>query len=285
MHNAHSRLDEVRSFHAKLMAASSRSGDPRLERVFELVPREAFMPSGPWRIYLNNRYVETPSADPVFLYQNVLVALDAEKGINNGEPFLHASWIGVVAPARGDVVCHIGAGTGYYTAILSLLVLPGGRVEAFEIEEHLARSARENLAPFENVNVRAGDATKLLLPDCDLIYVNAGVVAPPLDWLRALRNGGRMIFPWRPTEKIGIAVLLTRGGGGFAVKTLTPAWFISCIGASDWTGCTKIPDHQEAWSARSAWLTAERPPDHTAVAVYEHVWFSAAPTVMHDPHL
>jgi protein-L-isoaspartate(D-aspartate) O-methyltransferase len=46
------------------------------------------------------------------------VALDAGKGINNGEPFLHASWIGAVSPKASDVISHVGAGTGYYTALL-----------------------------------------------------------------------------------------------------------------------------------------------------------------------
>jgi protein-L-isoaspartate(D-aspartate) O-methyltransferase len=148
-------LDEIRSFHARLMADASRSRDPRLERIFELVPREAFFPPGPWNIQLagSQNYLETPSADPTYLYQNTLVALDAEKGINNGTPFFHAAWIGAVAPQPGETVAHIGAGTGYYSAILSMLVRPGGRVIAFEIEEELAAAARRNLAPFENVSV------------------------------------------------------------------------------------------------------------------------------------
>lgn len=160
------------------MAAASRSSDPRLERAFELVPREAFFPPGPWKIMVNLRYFDTPSADPVYLYQNALVALDADKGINNGEPSLHAAWIGVVAPQRGEAVTHIGAGTGYYSAILSMLVLPTGSVNAFEIDGNLAKKARLNLEPFEGANVVNGDATQKRLPKSDVIYVNAGVAAP-----------------------------------------------------------------------------------------------------------
>jgi protein-L-isoaspartate(D-aspartate) O-methyltransferase len=55
-----------------------------------------------------------------------------------------------------------------------------------------------------------------------------------------------------------------------------PAWFIPCIGASDPEGCTKAPDVGEARSARSIWLTTERMPDETAVAVYRDLWFSSA---------
>lgn len=269
-------IEEARAFFARLMAAASNSADPRLERILGLVPREAFLPPGPWHIILNQHYVETPSANPVFIYQNVLVALDAEKGINNGEPYLHAAWIGVVEPKPGDRICHVGAGTGYYTAILSMLALPGGTVQAYEIDRDLARKARKNLKPFGNVKVIAGDATRLPVAEADLIYVNAGVAAPPLGWLQALAPEGRMIFPWRPTEKIGLAVLLTRRESGFDARALMPSWFIPSVGASDLRNCTKLPEPAQARSIRSAWLTSEREPDDTAVAIYAHLWFSSA---------
>ena len=41
-----SDLETVRTFFASLMAAASESTDPRLARIFELVPLEAFMCSG-----------------------------------------------------------------------------------------------------------------------------------------------------------------------------------------------------------------------------------------------
>ena len=269
-------LDEVRSFYARLMAIASRSSDPRFERIFELVPREAFLPPGPWTIMVGEKYLETPSADPTYLYQNTLVALDAAKGINNGEPFLHAAWMGAVAPQPGEIVAHIGAGTGYYTAILSMLVLAGGRVNAFEIEEKLAAAACRNLLPFENVSVQAGDAVLLPLPPSDLIYVNAGVVAPPLQWLQALRLGGRMIFPWQPSKSVGIAAFVTRTVEGFVLKPLMPSWFIPCVGASEIAPGTPLIDSDAAWQSRSIRLTTEQLPDETATAVYASIWFSSA---------
>ena len=268
-------LDEVRGFYAKLMAGASRSHDPRLERVFELVPREAFLPPGPWKIMVGDSYIDTPSSDPVYLYQNTLVALDAEKGINNGEPFLHAAWIGAVAPRSGEVVTHIGAGTGYYSAILSMLVLPGGRVHAFEIEERLAAAARDNLLPFENTSITAGDAVSLPVGPSDVIYVNAGVAAPPVAWLQALRPGGRVIFPWRPSKAVGIAVLLTARASGFDVKPLMPAWFIPCVGALATASESTPVGANAAWRSRSLHLTTQCTPDETATAVYPDVWLSS----------
>ena len=267
-------VTEVRAFYARLMAVASGSDDHRLERVFESVSREAFLGAGPWKIRLNERYVETPSANPVFLYQNSLVALDAPKGINNGEPFLHALWIGAVAPKSGETIVHIGAGTGYYTAILSMLALPNGHVHAFEIEPLLARRASDNLAPFEGVNVVQGDATELPLPGCDLIYVNAGVVSPPGSWLKALRPGGRIVFPWRPSLHLGVALMMTRVKERFTVRLLGSAWFIPCVGASDPACCVKTPTPLRARSISTAWLIEDRAPDDTAVAVCRDVWFS-----------
>ncbi len=270
-------LTEAREHYARSMAAASKSDDPRLERVFELVPREVFLPPGPWKLMISNEYVETPSADPVHLYQNALVALDASKGINNGEPFLHAAWLGAVAPQRGDVVCHIGAGSGYYTAILSVLALPGGRVAAFEIDPDLAEKARKNLRAFECVTVTQGDATKLPLPASDVIYVNAGVLAPPSAWLAALRPQGRLIFPWRPSDNVGLTLLVTRTDRGFEAKPLMNSWFIACVGGATTADLfVPPPDVHAAWSVRSAWLTSERLPDETAVVAYQHVWFSSA---------
>ena len=272
-------LAEIRGFYARQMAMSSKSSDPRLERIFGLVPREAFMPRPPWkiRVLFAEQYVETPSDDPIYLYQNTLVALDADRHINNGEPFLHARWIGAVAPQPGESVTHIGAGTGYYSAILSLLALPGGTLTAFEIDEELAGMARRNLAPFENVTVMGGNAVLLPLPPSDLIYVNASVVAPPAQWLAALRPGGRMIFPWHPSPAIAGAVILTRAEQGFAFKGLMPAWFIACVGASDAAECERVPDHADVGRTKSVHLRRDRAPDESATAVYKEVWFSAEP--------
>ncbi|SFJ57180.1 protein-L-isoaspartate(D-aspartate) O-methyltransferase [Paraburkholderia megapolitana] len=230
---------------------------------------------------VNTRYCETPSDDPAYVYRNHVVALDAGKGINNGEPFLHAAWIGATNPRPGDRICHIGAGTGFYTAILSVLASPGGSVEAFEIDAALSKAARQNLEPYEGVRVTHADATQIDLPPADLIYVNAGVLAPPPSWLQALRPGGRMIFPWRPANDVGLAMLITRTGErGFDARPLMSAWFIPCVGgASTNDHFATEPDSSAAWSVRSVWLTAERAPDETAVVTYKHVWFSSASAV------
>ncbi|MEX3006918.1 protein-L-isoaspartate O-methyltransferase [Hoeflea sp. TYP-13] len=272
-----SNIADARAFFARLMAGASRSADPRFEEVVASVPREAFMGPGPWKIVAGRRYVETPDADPAYLYQNVLVALDSSRGINNGEPYLHARWIGCAEPKPGEYVTHIGAGTGYYTAILSKLVEPGGHVDAFEIVEHLAEAARYNLKSYDNVTVIAGDAASQPVAPSDLIYVNAGVIEPPLQWLEALKPGGRMIFPWSPSPSAGLTLLVTAREEGLDIKPLMPVWFIPCKGTGDVSECALVPDQNEASKARSLHKNADRPPDDSAVAIYDTVWFSTDP--------
>ncbi|MDX8441700.1 protein-L-isoaspartate O-methyltransferase family protein [Mesorhizobium australafricanum] len=267
--------DDARKFYARLMAAHARSADPRIEQVFASVPREAFLGPGPWTVFAGDGRIETPTADPSYVYQNVLVVLDADKGINNGEPLLHAMWLGKVEPKPGEAVTHIGAGTGYYTALLAKLVEPGGNVVAFELEADLAARAKANLARYGNIEVVHGNAVANPLPPSDVIYVNAGVVAPPAAWLKALKPGGRMIFPWRPSETVGLAVLVTRLENGFACLPFMGSWFIPCIGASVAEPEARIPSRERAARTRSIWQTAAKTPDRTATAVFGDVWFSS----------
>jgi len=270
-----SNIEDIRRFYARLMAANAGSSDPRLEEVFASVPREAFLGPGPWTIVASGDKITTPSADPAHVYQNVLVALDADKGINNGEPFLHAMWIGKLAPKPGEAVTHVGAGTGYYSAVLARLVSPGGTVTALELDGRLAELARKNLQAYGNATVVHGDAVTTPLPPSDIIYVNAGVVAPPAGWLKALRPGGRMIFPWRPAERVPLAVLVTRTEKGLTCNPFMRSWFIPCFGASVADLAAKIPTPKQAARSRSIWLTSDKAPDRTATAIFGDVWFSS----------
>lgn len=282
MNDATDRLTEARMLYGRMMAAASGSMDPRIGEVFETLPREAFLPPGPWHMLVAQQYIETPSADPVHLYRNALVALDTERGINNGEPFLHAAWIGAVSPQPGETVIHIGAGGGYYTAALSTLVEPDGKVFAYEIDAQLADMARRNLEPYENVSLIHADAVKARLKRADIIYVNAGVIAPPARWLKSLKPGGRMIFPWRPAHDIGLAVLVDRNAADFSMRLVGSSWFIPCSGASDASAAIKTPGPRAARASRTIVLTAEREPDDSATAIYPEVWFSSDEASMQD---
>jgi protein-L-isoaspartate(D-aspartate) O-methyltransferase len=246
--------------------------DPRIMQAFAAVPRENFLPPPPWTVIRLGEAHQTQ--DVAGIYENVLVAIDRVRGINNGEPALHAAWIDAVEPRPGDVVIHVGAGTGYYTAILAELVEPGGRVEAYEYEPDLAADAADNLKACPHVRVHAASAFGRVLPQADIVYVNAGVLAPDPEWLRALRIGGRLVFPWQPHKGWGPAMLVRRKRRGYSASQLMNVGFITCSGETTRRAPGLGPSETEIARTHSVWLTADRKPDQTASAVYDEVWFS-----------
>jgi protein-L-isoaspartate(D-aspartate) O-methyltransferase len=247
--------------------------DPRIEDAFATVVREAFLPHPPWTVISMGTGMRTSAVSDI--YDNVLVAIAPERGINNGEPALHATWIDAVGPRPGESVIHVGAGMGYYTAILACLVEPGGRVEAFEYEADLAARAKRNLEGYSHVTVHSASAFGRTLPGADIVYVNAGVAAPDREWLRALHPRGRLIFPWQPRRGWGPAMLVTRRAGGFSAHSLMTVGFISCSGTGQEVSSRRLPDESDLASVRSVWIRSDRSPDRSAVAVYDKVWFSS----------
>src|SRR5438874_4505224 len=128
-----SELLIVRRAYAKQVMAAAGVADRRLEGAFAAVPRETFLGRGPWQIVRWGRgYVTTPSRNPVYLYDDVVVGILPERNLNNGQPSLHAALIASAAPRPGEHAVHIGTGTGYYTAILHRLVGRTGQVTAIE---------------------------------------------------------------------------------------------------------------------------------------------------------
>jgi protein-L-isoaspartate(D-aspartate) O-methyltransferase len=228
------RLEAHRAFFARLMAARAGvAADGPLAEAFRTTPRERFVGGPPWRILARHGFVETPANDPAFLYQDVVVSLGVN-GLNNGEPSLHAMCIATMRPQPGDAVVHVGAGTGYYTTILAKLVGEAGRVDAYEIERELARRAAENLAALPQVQLHARSGAEAPLPECDLLYVNAGATAPVAVWLDALKPGGRLLFPLTAEDGMGAMLLITRGEGAvWPARFLFQAQFVGCIGAQE----------------------------------------------------
>lgn len=229
-------VEAFRAFYARRMAAMAGTPavEDRLVRAFEAVPREQFLEKGPWKVYTPSGYITTPTDDPAFLYDDIIVSLSDNGPINNGQPSLHATSLGHVNPGYGETALHIGAGSGYYTAILAMLVGPTGTVVAFEIQRALAEWAAANLAEYSNVTVRNRSGSTGPLPYADVIYVSAGATAPLDIWLDALRPKGRLIFPLTPAEGVGAMLLLTRRSDDrFDASFIAPALFVPCVGGRD----------------------------------------------------
>ena len=155
-------LKIIRRAYAKQVTAAAGVGDPQVEAAFAAVAREDFLGPGPWHIVRwGGGYRATPDADPVYLYTDDVIGILPKRNLNNGQPSLHAALIAAAAPQPGEHVVHIGAGVGYYTAILAELVGATGRVTAIEYDAELAARATANLAQTPHVRVVHGDGTQI----------------------------------------------------------------------------------------------------------------------------
>src|SRR6516162_4068541 len=178
--------------------------DARVEAAFAAVRREHFLGPGPWQMPRWSRpYVPTPSDDPVYLYQDALVGIVPERNLNNGQPSLQALLIAAAAPQLGEHVVHIGAGVGYYTAILAHMVSESGRVTAVEFDGGLAMRLAANFAGQPNVPALQGDGAHKEFDPADVIYVNAGATRPAEIWLDRLNDDGRLILPLTSDKGFG----------------------------------------------------------------------------------
>ncbi|HEX6442093.1 MAG TPA: rRNA adenine N-6-methyltransferase family protein [Stellaceae bacterium] len=233
-------LEIVRRAYAKQVMAAARLTDRRVEAAFAAVPREDFLGRGPWQILRWDRgYAQTPSRNPVYLYDDVLVGIVPERNLNNGQPSFLAALIAAAAPRPGDHAVHIGAGVGYYTAMLAQLVGRRGRVTAIEYDPGLAARAASNLSGSPQVRVIEGDGTQVRFDPANAILVNAGATRPADVWLDRLRDGGRLILPLTASGfpnsdfRQGAVFRITRQGQDFLAARISAVGIFPCVGMRD----------------------------------------------------
>jgi protein-L-isoaspartate(D-aspartate) O-methyltransferase len=236
------RLSAVRRSYTKQVMIASGVDDSRIEAALAKLPRERFLGAGPWPLMRQaSDYEMTPDDDPVHLYQDVLVGLNHQKGLNNGQPSFVASLLSLGRLREGESAVHIGAGQGYYTAIIAELVGITGSVTAVEFEKKLADRATANLSTYSQVRVVHGDGTTVQLEPSDVIYVNAGAVCPIAAWLDTMKDGGRLILPLTSSPKTkegnvitrGAIFLIERSGDDFEAHWKSETAIYPCFGARD----------------------------------------------------
>lgn len=244
-------LELRRRFFAEELEAVCRLRTPALVDAFARVKRDEFLPPGPWTVLSDGgessmmgaavRTRVTPDADPARVHHNIAVAIDPERQLFNGQPATLGAWIDALSLTRGSRALHVGAGLGYYTAVMGECVGPAGRVLAYEVDATLAGEARRRLASRPWIELRHGDASAPLDGSFDAILVNAGVTHPLASWLDALAPGGRMMLPitavmpsMGSTLGKGLVVLVTRDADDtFAARVITVVAVYSALGIRD----------------------------------------------------
>lgn len=207
--------------------------NPVIEAAFATVERERYLGPGPWPILRSSGYIPTPDADPVYLYSDVLICIVPERGLNNGMPSYHMPLMASADIRAGEHVVHIGAGVGYYTAIMACLAGPAGRVTAIEFDAALASRAATNFSNATNVHVLQGDGVSIPFETADVIYVNAGATHPADIWLDRLNDGGRLILPLTAKKTLhpGATGPISRHGAVFRVERKGDEYLASWISA------------------------------------------------------
>jgi protein-L-isoaspartate(D-aspartate) O-methyltransferase len=236
----HTELSVVRRAYAKRLMKTAGVSDARIEQAFATVPRELFLGAGPWKIgNEDGTYLETPGNDATHLYTDRVVGILPDRGLNNGQPSFHAALMAHAEPKAGEHAVHIGAGVGYYSAILAELVGPGGRVSAIEFDGGLARRATINLRSWSQVRVIHGDGSAAVFEMADVIYVSAGATRPAEPWLDRLAEGGRLILPLTVDSPLsdedtpGAVFRIERRGDAYRATWISAVAIYACVGARD----------------------------------------------------
>ena len=243
-----------RQFFAEDLQAICNLATPALVEALACVPREAFLGPGPWLVMgegdVGSGPRQTPDADPRHLYHNLSVAIDPARQLFNGAPGVVSVSIDALGLRPGAHVLHVGAGWGYYSALMAHSVGPAGRVLALEVDDALAAQARSNLASYGWVEVRHDDASHPFRETFDAILFSAGVTHPHDAWLDALAPDGRMVLPLTasfgptaaamssiPMANIGkgpiVAITRNEEGEPFTARSVTMVAIYSGIGIRD----------------------------------------------------
>ena len=163
---------------------------------------------------------------------------DAPLSIGYGQTISQPYIVGLMVSAlelrRTDTVLEIGTGSGYQAAVLAELAR---RVVTVERIGSLAESAVERLEALGYTNVEVHAAGSALgWPGggpYNAIIVAAGAPKLPAGLMDDLAPGGRLVVPVGSKEAQEL-VKVTRGGGGFSVRTLGACRFVPLEGSDAW---------------------------------------------------
>jgi len=156
------------------------------------------------------------------------------EGQTISQPYIVAAMLEHLALQATYRVLEIGTGSGYVTALLSLLC-----AEVYSVERHalLPASAESTLQRLEyrNVKIKVGDGTQGWA-ECapfDAILVSAATAEMPPTLFAQLREGGRMMVPVGPPSSQELQ-LISKVGARPEVRILEGCRFVPLVeGAVD----------------------------------------------------
>ncbi len=173
-----------------------------------------------------------PEASHHLAYEDI--PLPIGEGQTISQPLIVALMVASVGLKSSDKVLELGTGSGYQTAILSLLAR---EVISTERLVPLAGGAQARLVElgYRNVTVLpAGDTLGCPAEaPFDAIIVAAGAPRLPRVLLDQLSEGGRLSIPVGSRREQDLLVV-EKTHDGYSVKSLGPCRFVPLVGPSAW---------------------------------------------------
>ena len=191
--------------------------DARVLDALRRVPRELFLSPGSDA----HRRAYDDRAQPIAGGQTI------------SQPYIVALMSEALALTGTETMLEVGAGSGYQTAVLSLLAREVVAVE--RIPELAARAAR-SLGAFgaENVRLFVGDGSRGWESDAPYDAILVAAVAPrvPSAYLTQLAPGGRLVLPVGDEGAAQRLLLLTKATDGtVTTRDLGSVAFVPLVGA------------------------------------------------------
>jgi protein-L-isoaspartate(D-aspartate) O-methyltransferase len=157
-------------------------------------------------------------------------ALPIGSGQTISQPYVQARYLELIGLTGQEKVLEIGTGSGYQTALLSLVA---SMVFSVERVGGLAQSARTALAAADirNVTVLVGDGTLGWRPFApyDAILVSAASPEVPSPLVDQLATGGRMVIPLG-NRSSQVLTLVERHADGVRTSTIADVRFVPLVG-------------------------------------------------------
>ena len=189
------RLRAQREEMVRVQLAERGIRDLRVLNAMRKVPRHEFIPE----TFRLDAYGDHP--------------LPIGEGQTISQPYIVAAMLERLALQASDRVLEVGTGSGYVTALLSLLC-----AEVYSVERHasLAAVAESTLHRLEyrNVKIRIGDGSQgwAEYAPFDAILVSAATSEMPPALFAQLREGGRMMVPIGPSSSQELQLIRKVGG-------------------------------------------------------------------------
>jgi protein-L-isoaspartate(D-aspartate) O-methyltransferase len=151
------------------------------------------------------------------------------EGQTISQPYIVAAMLEHLALQATDRVLEVGTGSGYVTALLSLLCAEVCSVERHAQLAALAESTLHRLG-YRNIKIRVGDGSQGWpeYAPFDAILVSAATPEMPPALFAQLREGGRLVAPVGPPSSQELQ-LIGKIGGEPEVRVLEGCRFVPLV--------------------------------------------------------